>query len=314
MSATDTGSQRQGWAAAPERSNLFALRLMSWIALRAGRRVARWLLHPISFYFLLFAPGPRRNLRRFLGRALGRPAGWRDVYRNIHAFTVTILDRVYLLGSSTDLFEVTVTGEEAIDDALAAGRGAFLVGAHVGSFEVLRTVGSQRSGLRVAMVMYPDNAQKINQTLQAIAPDYRPQIIALGRPQSMLAVRDWLDAGGLAGVLADRALPGESSRSAAVEVDFLGQRASFSDAPFRLAAMLRRRVVFMAGLYLGGARYDVRFAPVADFSQGFADAAQREQAIRAAVIAYAARLAEVCRELPHNWFNFHDFWLEDRQP
>jgi predicted LPLAT superfamily acyltransferase len=300
------------WVRAPERSNAFALRLMTWIALTCGRRVARWVLHPITLYFVLFAPTARRHSRRFLGRALGRPAHLADCYRQVHAFTATILDRVYLLRGRLDQFQVRVQGAGLIEQTLAEGRGAFLVGAHMGSFEVLRAVGQAHVGMRVAMVMYPDNARLINAALNAIAPDSKPDIIALGRVESMLAVRDWMDRGGLAGMLADRQLPGESERAGEVQVSFLGHPARFSDGPFRLAALLRRRMVFMAGVYLGGNRYDVRLEPLADFSGRFSGA-EREAAIRNAVVAYAERLEALCREHPYNWFNFHDFWREDAQ-
>ena len=150
---------------------------------------------------------------------------------------------------------------------LAEGRGAFLVGGHVGSFEALRAAGRQIAGLRVAMVMYPDNARLIAEALAAIAPDAQPDIIALGRPEAMLAVRDWLDDGGLAGMLGDRELPGASARAGSIRLPFLGAEASFGDGPFRLAAMLRRQVVFMACVYEGGARYRVLFEPLADFSR-----------------------------------------------
>lgn len=310
MNSAPAQADGEDWSHTPERSNALALRVMSWIALTCGRRVARWVLHPITLYFVLFAPVPRRHSRRYLSRALGRPAGWRDVYRHLFTFTATILDRVYLLSGRMHLFDVSVHGEALIDATLAEGRGAFLVGAHIGSFEALRAVGQNRSGLRIAMVMYPDNARLINHALRAIAPHYQPKIIALGQRDSMLAVRDWLDAGGLAGLLADRALPGESQRAGSIGVSFLGREASFSDGPFRLAALLRRRVVFMAGLYAGGNRYDVRFTALADFSQRAADPAAREQHIRDAVLAYAAQLESICREQPYNWFNFLDFWHE----
>lgn len=300
------------WTREPERSNAFALRVMSWIALHCGRRIARWVLHPITLYFLLFAAGPRRQSRRYLGRVLGRPVRLADAYRQVHGFASTILDRVYFLGGRMDLFDVQVHGESLIDATLADGRGAFLVGAHLGSFEALHVVGRTRPALRIAMVMYPDNARLINGALAAVAPDFRADIIALGRMDSMLAIRDWLDAGGLAGMLADRSLPeGSSTRSSSVSVPFLGQPAEFNDGPFRLAALLRRRVVFMAGLYLGGNRYEVRFAPLADFSERAGDPAERERQIREAVQAYAAQLEALCREHPYNWFNFHDFWRED---
>ncbi|MDB5732519.1 MAG: acyl-CoA synthetase, partial [Variovorax sp.] len=263
------------WSSTPERSNLLALRAMAWVAVVCGRRVARWILHPITVYFLLFAPTQRRNAKRYLARALGRPARWRDGYRLIHAFASTVLDRVYFLRGHTHAFDLRSSGVEPVDTALAQGQGAFLIGAHVGSFEAIGASGRMPGGpaWRVAMLMYPDNAQRINGVLDAIGtPGTKPCIIALGRPGSMLTLRDWLDGGGVAGTLADRTLPGESERGGTVELPFLGHMARFSDGPFRLAALLRRPVFLMTGLYAGGRRYDVRFAPLADFSVRPADA------------------------------------------
>jgi len=77
----------------------------------------------------------------------------------------------------------------------------------------------------------------------------------------------------------------------------------------RMAAALRRRVIFMVGLYRGGNRYDVRFEPLADFSDlESLSRAQRDQRVRDAVAAYARRVEHHARESPFNWFNFHDFW------
>ena len=303
------------WARTPERSNLPALRAMCWVALACGRRVARAVLHPITLYFLLCSPVQRRNARRYLARVLGRAPHWRDGYRLIHAFASTVLDRVYFLRGQAGRFELRPAGVAPVDAVLAAGHGAFMVGAHVGSFEAVGASGGLPGGprWRVAMLMYPDNARRINEVLDAIADaDVRPHVIALGRPGSMLALRDWLDAGGVAGTLADRTLAGEpSERGGVVELPFLGQTARFADGPFRMAALLRRPVFSMAGLYAGGNRYDVRFGLLADFSVRPADAVERERAIRAAVVAYAAWLEALCREYPYNWFNFHDFWNED---
>ena len=141
-----------------------------------------------------------------------------------------------------------------------------MVGAHIGSFEALRALGRHR-GVRVAMIMYEDNARLINATLAALAPKAVLHTIALGRLDAMLSLRRWLDDGGIAGLLGDRTLPVSSQRSKNHVIDFLGAPARFSDGPFRLAAMLRRPVVFMAGLYHGGNRYELRFMPLADFSQ-----------------------------------------------
>lgn len=300
------------WADEPERSNALALRVMSWIAIACGRRAARAVLCLIAGYFVLFAPRQREASRRYLKRVLGRDANWRDGFRHVFSFAATVLDRVYFLRDRTAWLDLRLQGTEHVDACLASGRGAFLMGAHIGSFEALRITGRDRPDLSITMLMYPDNARKINAALQALAPGALPQIIALGRPESMLAVRDRLDAGGLIGVLADRTLPSaDTQRSNIVWLPFLGQPAPFADGPFRLAELLRQKIIFMVGLYAGGPTYDVRFEPLADFSERLRDPVAREQRVQAAMRAYVAKLEALCHEQPYNWFNFHDFWHED---
>lgn len=296
------------WATQRERSTAGVLRLMRWIAVTLGRRVARWVLHPITLYFLLFGGAAARASRDYLARVHGRPARWRERYAHIHHFAATILDRVYLLRGDFGLFEVEVEGAEHLDAVLQSGRGAFLVGAHLGSFEALRALGQARRGLRVAMLMYEHNAKLVGDTLRAIAPQAQLHVIGLGRMQAMLELRDWLDGGGVAGLLADRTLQGaEAGRARTHTVDFLGAPATFSDGAFRLAGLLRRPAVFMAGLYLGGNRYRLRFAPIADFSAG-GDRTAQEAAATAALQDYVKLLEQQCRATPANWFNFYDFW------
>jgi predicted LPLAT superfamily acyltransferase len=299
------------WAAAPERSNRLALRVMAWIAVRLGRRVARLVLHPITLYFVLFAPTARRHSARYLARVLGRRPTLADHYRHFHAFASTVLDRIYFVRGAMHEFDLRVTGGDLVDATLAEGKGAFMLGAHIGSFEALHAVGESRPGLRVAMVMYPDNARLIHGVLQTVAPDFRLGIIPIGRAGSTLAIRDWLDGGGLAGLLGDRFLPSDPARAGSVAVPFLGQTAHFSDGPLRLAQLLRRRVIFMVGLYLGGRRYDVRFERLADFREREDDPARRERLVQQALAAYVSRLESLVREAPYNWFNFHDFWHEE---
>jgi hypothetical protein len=161
------------------------------------------------------------------------------------------------------------------------------------------------------MVMYEDNARLINRTLAALAPGESLRIIALGRLDAMLALREWLDGGGVAGVLADRTLATASERERLVRLPFLGAPATFTEAPLRLAALLRRPVLFMAGIYLGGNRYRLHFSELADFSAPPTPGPQ-DAAIRAALQRYVATLEALCREAPDNWFNFFDFWAEPR--
>ena len=302
------------WRRQQERSNLAILKLMVWISLTFGRTVGRLVLHGIAAYYVLFAPRARRASRDYLHRALGRWAEWTDGYRHVFSFASTIHDRIYLLNDRFDLFDIEVIGAEALQAALARQPGALLIGAHLGSFEALRAVGRGQAGLKVAMLMVEENARKINATLQAINPKAGEDILPLGRIDSMLLARDKLEQGYLVGMLADRQL-GEQGQggkglaeNSAVDCDFLGEKAAFPLGPWRMAAMLRRPVFFMTGLYLGGNRYQIHFEPLADFST--VTRPERDTAIRCAMQHYADRLSHHCRAAPYNWFNFFDFWIK----
>lgn len=290
------------WMQNQERSHRTALRLMVWISLGLGRRLSRVVLYGIAAYFTLFAPAARRAGRDYLQRVLGRPASWRDGYRHVLSFASTIHDRVYLLNDRFDLFDIRVVGEQAVVDAARQQPGVLLVGAHLGSFEVLRAMGRDTAGAKVAMLMYEQNARKLNATLDAINPKAAQDIIPLGNLESMLVAREKLDQGYVVGMLVDRSLGGDAT----CEVDFLGAPAALAVGPWRMAAMLQRPVFLMAGLYLGGNRYELHFERLADFS--CVERGQRDAAISEAMTAYAQRLSELCRRAPYNWFNFFDFW------
>jgi predicted LPLAT superfamily acyltransferase len=294
------------WIGNRERGSLALLRVMAFLSIRLGRKLSRIPLFGIAAYFFLFGPRARRESRRYLRRALGREPRARDRFTHILYFATTIHDRVYLINEKYEAFRITIEGEALMREQAEHGTGAFLMGAHMGSFEVTGSIGRRRPGLQVSMAMYEDNARKINSILAAINPKARPDIISLGHLDAMLKVAERLDNGAFVGLLGDRTLGEEPVQA----VSILGERAYLPTGPMRAAAILRRSVIFMVGLYRGGNHYHVVFEPVADFSAS--SLKTRDDAVRAAVERYAALLDKYCRSDPYNWFNFFDFWQEPK--
>jgi len=290
------------WIRHRERGSTALLRIMAFVSLHLGRTASRIPLYGIAIYFFLFAPSARRHSRRYLRLALGRRPGARDRFRQVLSFATTIHDRVYLMNEQFAIFNITLQGENLLLAQRDSGRGALLMGAHMGSFEVMHSLGRRRRGLEVAMAMYEENARKINTTLAAINPHLKSDIVSLGRIDAMLNIAERLRQGAFVGVLGDRTLGREPVQA----VTLLGERAYLPTGPMRAAAILRCPVFFMAGLYRGKNNYHVVFEPVADFSS--TPAGVRNVAIRSAVERYAAVLDHYCRSDPYNWFNFYDFW------
>jgi predicted LPLAT superfamily acyltransferase len=298
----EKGDVKTPWAHNKERGNMAALQLMSWIALHLGRRISRAVLLLVMGYFYLSSPTARKASREFLARIPNQSTGWLAVFRHLYAFGAVTLDRIYFLNGRLNLFNISVNDPDNLALGTASsGAGMFLMGAHMGSFECVRSIARDHPRLQMVLLMYEENARNIKQLLSAINPDAQQDIISLGRAGAMLEVKEQLGKGALIGVLADRSLDDSGN----VKVRFLGQEAAFPLGPFRMATMLRHPVFFMTGTYQGGNRYTIHLELVMDADSM---ATHREQASQLALERYVQLMEQHCVVAPYNWFNFFDFW------
>jgi predicted LPLAT superfamily acyltransferase len=298
------------WQGRPEAGSRAAVSFALFLALNMGRAFVRVLLYPATLYFFLRRSAERRGSRAFLTRALGRPATTWQVLRNMLAYSQTMLDRIYLLSESLQRFDVSSHGLDVLEKEMARGRGVLLLGAHIGSFEALRTLGEKRPGVRVAVVMDRRQTQLMTDMLHSLNPKIAANVIDAGADPAELALAMHAAAqeGALIGLLADRARPGEAVHAA----DFFGAPADFPTGPYVIASLLELPVVLCFGLYRGGNRYDLYF-------ETFAEQIRLARNDRAAQLGawaqrFAHRLEHYTRLDPYNWFNFYDFWHRRADP
>jgi predicted LPLAT superfamily acyltransferase len=292
------------WSARKEGGGHFAVCLIRTIGLTFGRTSARVLLYPITLYFYFRRGYERRVSYAFLQRAFGRPANAMQVMRHIHSFASTILDRVFLLADRFTRFEVKVNGLEELVSRMQPHRGVLLLGAHVGSFEVLRVLAIERPDVKVCAVLDTQKTPALTQLLHALNPAIARNVIDASRPSTeiVLALGEALHEGALVTLLADRA----RAHEATVVVDFMGAPAAFPVAPFLIGSVLKVPIVMCLGMYRGGNRYDLYFESLAD--ELTLPRRARKAELRAAVQRYATWLENHVRQDPYNWFNWHDFW------
>ncbi|MCP9464206.1 MAG: hypothetical protein NNA25_05355 [Nitrospira sp.] len=292
------------WRQQRERGSRTGIRAMTWVAVTLGRTVARMLLYPICAYFLVGSPESRRAVARFRAVVFGRPARWWELFHHYYAFGATILDRVYLLQARFDLFDLRFHNVEVLNRELAKGRGCILMGAHVGSFEVIRAVGVLGRRLDVMVVMDEHNAPLMRRLTEVLNPAMAATVIQAGGVEAMLRARECLERGGIVGMMGDRPI----GREQTVDCLFFGRPARFPTGALRLAALLDVPVVLCFGLYRGGNRYDVHFESFLNGGDQPGD--QQKPSLHHAMQHYVARLEAMCRLAPDNWFNFYEFWDE----
>jgi predicted LPLAT superfamily acyltransferase len=165
----------------------------------------------------------------------------------------------------------------------------------------------ERPDLVVRVVMDRGQNAAVTQLLEALCPEIAATVIDAGQDGTAiaLAINEAAQAGEVIGLLVDRARPGEGQQP----IPFLGQPASFPNAPWLIAAALKVPVALCFGLYRGGRRYDLHFELFEERLE--IPRGQRHETLAALQARYVARLEHYVRLAPYNWFNFYDFWQLD---
>lgn len=295
-----------GWKAQRERSSAFWLYLLSWIARRLGRGFTLLLLWPITLFFLATGSTARRASRDYLRRVLGRPPHAAELLRHFHTFAVCALDRLLILCGGAP--RLNIVGEPPAELLrMARGEhGCIVLVSHVGSFELLRQLGSEAHRIPLRILLDRGHNPLMIGLLERLSPDFAASIIDAGRrgPELVLALRETLDQGCNIGIMADRVQGGE----AALSVRLLGGEVRLPAGPWLLASVLRVPVIAAFGIYRGGRDYQAHFELL---SPGLsASRAERQAAIQELAQRYAGRLEQRLREAPYNWFNFYPYWAD----
>jgi predicted LPLAT superfamily acyltransferase len=275
---------------------------MVWLVRSLGRSFTAPLLYPIAGYFLLTSGEARWASRDFLARVSSHPPGWRQVFRHLHCFATTILDRVLFFSTDGKDFEVNVADPDNLVGRVERDQGCVLIGAHLGSFDMLRAFTRKRTDVKFKILMRAEHSQMLSDMLSTLDPDIAETLITIRGMGDVLRLKEWIEKGYIIALLGDRAVEREQQ----IKIEFLGEEALFPVSPIQLAAALNAPVYTFFGLYRSGRRYDVHFDLLAESID--LPRSQRTEETRRWLQLYADRLAHYARRAPYNWFNFFPFW------
>jgi predicted LPLAT superfamily acyltransferase len=305
-------STERRWVAA-ERGSLAGLRLMAWLYQLFGRRASLALLYPIAAYFFL-REGSRSASHRYLARVWVHPEGKKHLsgrpgffapFWHYHEFAVQIFDRMVLWGGGLSQLRMDHRGSEHLFALQRERRGALLLGAHLGSYDMPRQLAGEH-GLLLNAVMFTAHAERINRFFEQLDPGSSVRVLSLepGSLRPAFDIKACLDRGELVGILADRVPAG--SGETPVRLDFLGREMAVPLSPFRLACLLGCPVLLSLCLRTGDARYETVVRPIGGGAK--VPRHERDKAAMELARAYVQGLEEACLRHPYQWFNFYDAW------
>jgi KDO2-lipid IV(A) lauroyltransferase len=199
------------------------------------------------------------------------------------------------------LSRVTVSGAEHLRDARSLGRGAFLLSAHFGSWEIGALVAGQL-GEPIASVVRPLDNALLEGELARRRTRFGNRVIP--KREAAREILRELRRGGTVAILVDQnVLPRE-----AVFVPFFGRLAATTPSLALLALKTGAPVVPVFIWPLGNGRYRLEFEMPIRAEEFLKPEWSREERVRQATARYMAVTEAAVRRNPAAWLWMHDRW------
>lgn len=269
-----------------------------------GLRSAYFLLYFVSFYFVFFG---NKKPQRFYFREVLKQASLRAFwsrYMNNFRFGQVLIDKVAALSGNGSQFTFDFEGEVHLRNMTDGG---FMLGAHMGNWEVAGEL-LKRLDTKVNILMYENEHDKIKKLLEDVQSEKTMNIIPLKDDLShIIAIKQALDHKEIIVIHGDRFVDGAPS----IPAHLMGKLAHFPYGPFYLAARFNKPVSF-AFAFKESAKHYHFYATEAKLFPRIKNLKDRKLISSMVLEEYIQQLEIMIQKYPHQWFNFYEFWEEEK--
>lgn len=251
----------------------------------------------VSLYFVLLVDKQRNALIRFYKQGLGyhHAKAVLTTIRTFYTFGQVLIDRIALKTSQKKIFTHTFHNEEALIQIHQMGRGGFLFSGHVGNWENAGNLIGERITSKINVFMLDAEVEKIKQLISKNTEQTKFNLIPLKDDMSHLVlIHQALQRNELIALHADRTMEGQKN----ISLPFLNGIASFPAGPFIMAHKFKVPITFVFAIKSGSTHYKL------SATEPILTASSPEEIAS----KYVARLEEIVKSSPEQWFNFYDFY------
>ncbi|MDE5898268.1 MAG: hypothetical protein K2H09_03260 [Treponemataceae bacterium] len=277
---------------------------------------------PVGFFYMV-SSRPARNearlyqkqLRAYFGRGVPKRI---SPFLQVLSFSLCIVEKIEGWMGKVPFDKIIKHDDDvgALISQLEAGRGAVVIGSHLGNIELLRSLSSYDEtgvgrNVPVTAIFEMKSTEQFNKTLCAINPKAGFNVIDPGDIgiETISVLQEQVERGGLVVFAADRT--SARARQRCIREEFLGRLADFPYGVFLLAALLNAPTYFMFGLRTKIWSLFPKYHIFIEKSQVdfHCPRSEREERILSLCREFVGKLEKYCRQFPYQWYNFFNFWL-----
>jgi len=286
-----------GWDGA-SKGSLIGYKIFVFLIHNLGLRFAYFILLFVALYYFLFSWSSSKSIYYYLRKRRGFSVfkSIIGIYRSYYVFGQTLIDRLMISSGKKNRFTYEFDGIEKIQEVLKNGKGAVLISAHVGNFEISEYFFEDLNEELITNIVTTDlEKKKIKDYLQRLSLKSRMKYILISEDMSHIyEFNEALSKNEFICLTGDRYMPG----SKYLESEFLGEKAHFPAGPFLIGSRLKVPVLFVYVMKDSSTHYHL-YARVEEVEH------RNEKAL---LESYISSISSIVDKYPYQWFNYFNFW------
>src|SRR5262249_30279334 len=141
-------------------------------------------------------------------------AGWLTAYRQMFAFAQAGLHKLAAWSGRVNLDTIRFDDPRAFETLAASGRGALVIGAHLGNLEMMRALAMRGAYTKITAIVYTEHARRFNSVLAGANSRFAQRLVEVSDfgPQTSMMMLERIEAGELLVIVGDRVPASEAGR------------------------------------------------------------------------------------------------------
>ena len=255
-------------------------------------------------FYMLFAHKGYISMYHFFRQRMkyGVLKSFAYVYRNHYRFGQVILDRFAVYAGKK--FDFTIEGNDLFVNLCEQEPGFMVLSSHVGNYE-LAGYAFHATKKKFNALVFSGEAKVVMENRQRVLGGHNINMIPMSADMShVILMNDALQSGEIVSIPGDRIFG--SPRF--LECEFFGEKAKFPLGPYAIASRKKTEVLAIFVMKESVYHYRVFVRKINTDMTGL----KRDEKAAQLAQSFASEIEDVVRRYPEQWFNYYEFWNDDK--